>query len=104
MVVVDEVDRTERAVLLYLSYHTAYAVAVVRVVFFVESHSVVAYCKKFTVLGNKEAHSLVHNGNKVVRLALVGLFGVAFGHFVFGKYYCRISPVVAVGRCHQQRM
>ena len=50
VVVVDEINRSERSVLPYLAYHAPYAVAVVRVVFGRYRHSIVAHGNQFAAL------------------------------------------------------
>ena len=107
VVVVDKVDGTEAAVLLYLSHHPSYAVAVIGVVLAVECHTVVAGGKEDAALGYVPPHPLVHNGLEgflqvhigilVFGLrAIVGL-GISLGHIVLGEEHLRGAPRIAVG-------
>ena len=46
MIEIEEENRSERAVSLYLSHHPSYAVAVIRVVLGMEAYAIIAYGEK----------------------------------------------------------
>ena len=102
VVIIYKVYRTECSVGLYLSYHAAYSVAVVGVVFRSERHAVVAHCNETVALRHIEAHALVHDGLQVFcHNARPCRFCVSVGHVVFREQLNGLSPFVSVYRSLQ---
>ena len=74
MVEIDEIDGSERTVLLHFTDDTPDAVAVVGVVLTVESYAIVANGIELSAFRDIPAHTLVHDGDEVVGLVrAVGL-------------------------------
>ena len=97
VVVVDKVDGTERAVLLHLAHHAAYAVAVVGVVLHGQADAVVARGNQPSVGGHVPAYPLVHHGLQVVGGGQVGAgLRPPFGDGVFREQLDGTCPRVAV--------
>ena len=102
VVVVDEIDGTERAVLLDFAHHASDAVAVVGVVLHRLADAIVADGQQFAVGRHIPAHPLVHHGLQIMRRGQGGTFlAEAFRHVVFGEQLHGFAPCVAVFRSLQ---
>ena len=102
MVVVDEIDGTERAVFLDFAHHTPDAVTVVGVVLHRLADAIVADGQQFAVGSHIPAHPLVHHGLQIMGRGQGGTFlAEAFRHVVFGEQFHGFAPCVAVFRSLQ---
>ena len=82
MIIVDKIDGTEGAVGLYLTHHTAYAVAVVGVVLTVKRYTVIARGEQGAAFRDIETHPLVHNSNQVFGRVCTTRLGISIRHLI----------------------
>ena len=108
VVVIDEIDRSERTVFLHLSHHTADAVTIVRVVLSVQCHTIVSGSQEDAALGYIPAHTLVHDCLQwfllvdirilQFRLRLVFRLSEIGWHIIFREENLWLAPVISVLR------
>ena len=100
MVVIDEVDRAERAVLLHLSHHAAYTVAVVGIVFHGQADAVIASGNQLAVRCYIPPYALMHDGFQVVGgRKVLACLRPAFRHWIGREELHGVRPFVAVFGC-----
>ena len=108
MIVIDEIDRSERTVFLHLSHHTADAVAIVRVVLSVQSHTIVSGSQEDATLRYIPAHTLVHDSLQWFLLVDIRILQFRFRlvfrlletgwHIIFREENLWLAPIVSVLR------
>ncbi len=105
MIVINEINRSERTVLLYLTYYPTDTVSVVRIIFLIQSYSIISHRNQSARLRYIKAYTLVHDSNQVFCLhTRTGFFGISVRHFVRRKHYFRICPLITVFRGHKERL
>ena len=97
VIIINEIDRSERTVFPYFAYYTANAVSIIRVVFLIQSNSVITHRYQTTGFRDIKAHALVHDGNQVFSLhTRTGFFGISIRYLIRWKYNFGICPLITV--------
>ena len=112
MIVINEVDGAEAAVLFNLPYHTAYAIAVVWVVLHRQADAIVACgyqlltCRFLLITSiHIPAYTLMHHGFQVVgSRQVLSLFRPAFRNRILWEQLYGICPRVAILRSLEHRL
>ena len=105
MIIINEIDRSERAVFLYFTNYAANTVSIIGVILFIQSNSIIPHCNQFAGFRDIKSNTLVHNGNQIFGLhTRTRLFGISIGHFIRRKYNFRIRPVISILRSHQKSL
>ena len=103
MIVINEVYRPVTAVFFYFTHDASYAVSVIRIIFFVESNSIIGHRYQAPRLRDIKTYPLVHNGKKVFgNHARTGFLRISVRNAVWRKKYIRIRPVIPVLGSHQK--
>ena len=105
MIIINEIDRSERAVFLYFTNHPANTVSIIGIIFFVQSNSVISHCNQLAGFRNIESDTLVHYGNQIFGLyTRTRFFGVSIGNLIRRKHDFRICPAISIFRRHQKSL
>ena len=105
MIIINEIDRSERTVFLYFTNYAANTVSIIGIILFVQSNSVISHCNQLAGFRNIESDTLVHYGNQIFGLyTWTRFFGVSIGNFIRRKHDFRICPAISILRSHQKSL